>query len=174
MKFAYGSTKHIQDFFAKMKTYKEEDGHVYFEGFDLMKPSFFEDIKNECSPEEGCQYLLYLNEQEEVVGILKWKRYGIPNHEYVQEDESKESYVAIRFVDVVAECRDKGVAISLIKHWSENNLRFNDKVVGGKATPKGKEVNIHRWMKRELSQDYYISENDVIEEWEENNNEYEW
>jgi hypothetical protein len=117
MNFKYGSTKEILSFFNAMETYVEN--HIeYYKEFELMSPSFFKHVDDPDTPEFGTQYLLYLNEQQKVLGILKWKRYGIPHHEFVSEEEAfqKENYVAIRFIDVAVSERKKGIAIALIHH----------------------------------------------------------
>lgn len=172
MEFFQGETNDIAFFFREIGTRKEDDVE-YYKNFDLMKPSIFHNFKQGMNSEVGCRYLLLL-EGNEVIGVLKWKRYGLPNHEFVSEDEvnEKESYVAIRLIDVNEKYRQEGHALELIRYWSRNILRLEDIVVGGKATPKGKGANIHSWLEREIKQKYYISEIDLINEWEEKNEEF--
>lgn len=171
MQIIYGNTEEIIPYFQEMET-QEEEGIVYYKGFDLMRPAFFEELGEAYSPEFGCQYLLAV-EDNRVIGVLKWKRYGIPDHEYVSEEASEEteSYNAIRFVDIKKSNRQQGVAKKLVQALSER-LDEADYVVGGRATPSGEEANIHDWMKRELAQLYYQSEITLIEEWEEENEIY--
>lgn len=172
MTFIKGTTKEVQSYFQNHPTYVEDE-IVYYEGFDLMRPSFFENMEDTGYPEYGCRHLLSLNEQKEVVGVLKYKRYSIPGHHFVPEEEANEveSYIAIRFIDVKQSARKQGVALSLVQEFS-SMLHEDELIVGGKATTKGREANIHTWFERELTQKYYISEVDLIEEWEEENEDW--
>lgn len=175
MVFKHVNTIGVKPFFESKAVY-EEESFFYYEGFHLMSPRFFDDGDAMRGAEYGCQYLLALNAEQEVIGILKWKRYGIPNHDFISEEKcgEEDSYIGIRFIDVESSNRRKGIALSLVKHWSQHIVRPEDKVVGGKATEMGRQSGIHDWMKRELSQSYYLNEGRVIEEWEENNEEYDW
>lgn len=169
MPIIYGNTIDIERYFNTHPTCLQ-DQTTYFEEFDLMRPSFFEDAKEEFTSETGCQYLVYIDEQEQPLGVLKWKRYGLPHHQFIREEEAYEanSYLAIRLVDVKTSERNKGIALSLVRAFTKRH-GHHGYVVGGKATPSGNIANIHDWMKRELSQTYYISESDLVDDWEEEN-----
>lgn len=153
-------------------TTMEEASGVYYDGFDLVRPLFGELYDAGYLPELGCQYLLAL-EAGEVVGVLKWKRYRLPDHAYVPEDDAdaEENYLAIRFVDVKQAYRQTGIAKALLRAFSEREAEELP-IVGGRATPAGERANIHRWVARELHQPYYIDEVDLLEQWE--NARYAW
>jgi GNAT superfamily N-acetyltransferase len=167
----FGETNNIVKYFNDYPVYYD-DGIGYYEGFDLMRPAFFNNYDLGHTPEVGCQYLLRLGEDGEVIGVIKWKRYGLPDHQFVSEGEKNEvnNYIAIRFVDVHENHRRKGVAKELVVALSQ---RLDDEcIVGGQATPSGRKCNIHLWMKECFSQKYYISEVKLLDEWEEENCEW--
>lgn len=168
MKIHYKKSTEMKQLFTDMDTYVE-DGVEYFKGFDLVQPASFDSADLEGSAEYGCQYLVCLDEQERPIGVLKWKRYGLPNHEFVSEAEhlDKDSYIAIRFIDIHRNYRKQGIAKELVLQLSER--LDDDFVVGGKATPSGREANIHTWLKRQFTSNYFTNENTLVEEWEEEN-----
>ena len=168
MSIVYGTTQSLVEYLNSHGTYFENDTE-YYEGFELLQPYAFQlsDLKN--SPENGCQYLVRLNEKQEIIGVLKWKRYSLPDHLFVPENEKDQTdnYIAIRFIDIHKDYRKRGIAKELALALSQ---RLDDSpIVGGKATPSGKESNIHRWLENQVSQKYYISEVDLVDEWEEEN-----
>lgn len=149
-------------------TTKNEDGVVYYQGFDLMRPDFFADYKYSHSAEHGCQFLVCLIGNQPA-GILKFKRYALPDHKFVPETASglSDSYLAVRFVDVHADHRQQGIARELNQAFA---ARFPETfIVGGKATPSGKRAHIHRWMREPFGRYYYVSEIDLVDDWEEEN-----
>lgn len=173
LKFIYArSVKELAPYFNNMPTYKE-DNTVYFSGFSLMQPYFFSNADS--SIETGCQYLVAFNQQNLPIGVLKWKRYSLPDHKYVPEHLANQvdSYLAIRLIDVRADYRQKGVATALVKKFTEN-IPSNNNIVGGKATALGKQAKIHDLFKKLLYQNYYISEVTLVEEWEEENEGEDW
>lgn len=136
----------------------------WYEHFDLMGPRMFEDARQGATTEEGTGYLVALL-GEHPVGVLKWKRYGIPDHRFVPEDKkAKPNYLAIRLLDVRDDVRQKGVALMLLRRWRDEFLDDGQVVVGGKATASGRSTGIHRWMGRELlasGKDIHYHESEV-------------
>lgn len=122
----------------------------WYEHFDLMGPRMFEEARQGVASEEGTGYLIALL-GEHPVGVLKWKRYGIPDHRFVPEDKKERpNYLAIRLLDVRNDVRQKGVALALLRRWADEFLDDGQVVVGGQATASGRSTGIHRWMEREL------------------------
>lgn len=161
-----GTTDQIKTLFENVPTYTEKDqSYPYYTGFDLMSPTFFE--HTEPSHEHGCRYLVALNQQNEPIGVLKTKRYGLPLHEFVPEEKAsaEDSYVAIRLIDVREDVQRFGVARQLIQYWSESVLRPNDVIVGGSTTPKGLATDIHHWIDRETTQRYEPNELMLVDDW---------
>lgn len=169
MNIMHGDSNAVEQYFSQVGTYVEEET-TYFNGFELMQPYMFSDFKLGDTPENGCQYLIALNDNDEVCGVLKWKRYSLPDHQFVPENEAEpeDNYNAIRLIDVRKDQRNIGIAKTLMRAFS-NLLSKEEFVVGGRATSMGKVTNIHEWMEREVKQKYYISETRLVEDWEEEN-----
>lgn len=161
-----GTTDQIKTLFENIQTYTEKDhSYPYYTGFDLMSPTFFE--HTEPSAEDGCLYLVALNQQNEPIGVLKTKRYGLPLHEFVPEEKAsaEDSYVSIRLIDVRKDMQNTGLAKELIHYWSQSILNPDDTIVGGSATPKGMATNIHQWIDRTTTQRYEPNELILVDDW---------
>lgn len=165
-KFLHVDSYIAKDLLKNLSITLEEDV-TYYSHFDLLSPRFFVDLDIN-QGELGCQYL-FLLENDKIIGAIKWKRYSIPHHQFVSEDDTQESYVAIRLVDIHENYRQKGYAKELVKYWGIHCLKENDLVVGGKETNSGAESNIHHWISNTITQKYYKSEITLVEDWEEEN-----
>lgn len=100
--------------------------------------------------EDTCQFILATNDENEIVGVLKFKRYKTSNHDYVSEDEFKsytksiKTYKGIRFVDVREDCRKQGIAREMIKCLCDMTITEGDKthIQLGMLTPLGKKAKL--------------------------------
>lgn len=80
-------------------------GFNYFSNVDLI----------ESSADFGNQFIVAYSD-EGIIGVLKYKRYEKKTHKYVPENErtTKNTYLAVRFIDVRKDKRQKGLAKELI------------------------------------------------------------
>lgn len=159
-----GTIAQINHLFKQQPINTDDDLQTY-RGFDLVTPVFF---KNRAlSFEHGCQYLIQTDQNGHVSAVLKFKRYSLPLHNYVAEQDAnnQDTYVAIRLIDVRADLRQTGLAKQLIHFWGTTVLRPSDVVVGGRATQLGQQTAIHSWLDRELPQRYVTSEIELVNDW---------
>jgi len=80
---------------------------------------------------------------DEIIGVLKYKRYARKNHQTVLEkDKNKiKIYVAIRFVGVKETYKRQGVATNLFKRLSED-IGPNDHLVLSPLTKEGRAAKL--------------------------------
>lgn len=126
----------------EMKVNYERFSPGIFEGFEGFSPI---DIQ-----EDKCQFIIATNEQKDIVGAIKFKRYKFNNHEFLSEDNffSSENeiknYKGIMFVDVREDYRKQGIARKMIKYLCDMTKMEGNKTAIrlGKLTYLGKEAKL--------------------------------
>lgn len=123
-------------------SYKDFSGGI-FEGFDFFSPI---DIES-----SYCNFIISVDDSnQDIIGVIKFKRYRSSNHEYLSEEEFLSSkrkiknYKGIMFVDVKDSYRNKGIATNMIKYLCEltNSEVTKTGFRLGKLTPLGKKANL--------------------------------
>ena len=86
-----------------------------FKGFAYFSPI---DLNS-----DGSNFLVAVDENiNQIVGVLKIKRYALSNHKYVSEEEiinkffTNKTYIGVRYLDVRVDYKRKGIATELIKN----------------------------------------------------------
>lgn len=108
-----------------------------FEGFRYFSPIDFK------QQEIGTRFIL-ATYKEEIVGVMKTKRYAQDNHAYVDEKEKRTipNYIAIRYVDVREDFKRRGMASALYKHLN-TRLNSSDTVISSPLSAEGEKAALH-------------------------------
>lgn len=119
MKIHYVKGEELQDFLNKFNTmdvtFESFSGGIY-KGFDIFSPIDLDEPK--------CNFIISTN-GDDIVGVIKFKRYKTRNHDYLSEDDFKsyktgiKNYKGIMFVDVREDYRRNGIATKMIKYICE-------------------------------------------------------
>lgn len=96
--------------------------------------------------EEGSEYntkYIVAYRSDEIIGVLKYKRYARRTHQTVLEKDKHKTknYIAIRFVDVKEPFKRQGVATNLITRLSKE-VGPNDHLVLSPLTKEGKTAKL--------------------------------
>lgn len=113
-----------------------------FKGFEGFSPIDLEENK--------CNFILSVNETNDIVGVIKFKRYKMSNHDYLSENDFNsykngiKNYKGIMFVDVREDFRRKGVSRSMIKLLADitNTETSKTAIRLGKLTHLGKQAKL--------------------------------
>lgn len=144
MKIHYVKGEELLDFLNKFKTmdvaFEDFSGGIY-EGFDIFSPIDTDEPK--------CNFIISTHDNN-IVGVIKFKRYKMRNHDYLSEDDFKsyktgiKNYKGIMFVDVRKDYRRNGIATNMIKHICEITKAEGRKSGFrlGKLTPLGKDAKL--------------------------------
>lgn len=158
MKTLYIEGNNICDFvskFNKMDIDYKRFSFGIFEGFEGFSPIDLE--------ENQCNFIISVNTNNDIVGVIKFKRYKMNNHEYLSEDNFNsykkgiKNYKGIMFVDVREDFRRKGVARNMIKLLADITNKETSKTAIrlGKLTHLGKQAKLLEIFKE------YLPNNDI-------------
>lgn len=151
----------MQVFYVKGNDIKEfignfNDMNVNYDSFQFGIYEGFEGFSPIDIDEGKCQFILASNEDNDIIGVIKFKRYKQRNHEYLTEEDftskPRLNYKGIMFVDVREDYRRKGVATEMIKLFSDITDKEGDKtsVVLGKLTHLGRDAKLLDIFKQHL------------------------
>lgn len=121
-----------------------------FKGFEGFSPIDIE--------ENQCNFIVSINEANDIIGVIKFKRYKMSNHAYLSEEDFNayengiKNYKGIMFVDVREDFRQKGVARNMIKHLADitNEETSKTAIRLGKLTYMGKQAKLLKIFKEYL------------------------
>lgn len=128
--------------FNEMKVNHERFSPGIFENFEGFSPIDIDEHK--------CQFIIATNEEKDVIGVIKLKRYKFFNHEFLSEEDFQahkkriKNYKGIMFIDVREDFRKQGVARQMIKHLCDITKEEGTKtsIRLGKLTHLGKEAKL--------------------------------
>ena len=135
------SGENISDFlskFNKMEIDYKNFSFGIFKGFEGFSPIDL-DWKE-------CQFIIATDDFNNVIGVIKFKRYKLLNHEYLSEEDFNsykngiKNYKGIMFVDVREDYRRQGIAKQMIKLFCD----ITDKETSKTCVRLGKLTNLGR------------------------------
>lgn len=121
--------------------------------YDRFSPGIFEGFEG-FSPidvvEDKCQFIIATTKDNEVVGVIKFKRYKSSNHDFLSEDDflsykkGIKNYKGIMFVDVREDFRKMGIAKQMISHFCNITEKEGTKTAIrlGRLTSLGKDAKL--------------------------------
>ncbi|MBQ8997081.1 MAG: GNAT family N-acetyltransferase [Clostridium sp.] len=133
-------TEFLNNFNKIEVSYESFSGGIY-NGFDIFSPIDLDEPK--------CKFI-FAADEENILGVIKFKRYKMRNHDYLSEEEFKtyktgiKNYKGIMFVDVKDDYRRNGIAKEMIKYLCDITKAEGPKTGFrlGKLTPLGKKANL--------------------------------
>lgn len=152
MKIHYVKGEQLLDFLNNFNvlevSYESFSGGIY-KGFDIFSPIDLDEPK--------CNFIISTYDNN-ILGVIKFKRYKLRNHDYLSEDDFKfykagiKNYKGIMFVDVREEYRRNGIATNMIKYICEITKAEGHKSGFrlGKLTPLGKDAKLLNIFKMHL------------------------